>query len=417
MNLVLILLPLLGVSIIGLIDSVDTRRIRRVTLCVTGAVFASSFFADRFPLFPQSFHLPSGSLELAYFVLPAGAFFLTVVARGLAGKGESLVSLLLLTFYLGGISAAGRPFALAMAAGLLVSAGTLLRIRGQEKRAHALRGLVAAGALFLGLGVAGIAKPDSPWIFQAAFLCLLGVFPFQFWLPRVLGESPFLFGSVGAVLVTRFAIVIYLRFAPERPEPLIAVLALLGIVWCGFAAFGADDLRERLGYMSQVHTALAVWAASHGAREAALMLLLLTTAPAVLWGLASSVLFDRLKYLSLERITGLGPQLPRLTLVFLLAAAGMAFFPGSCAFSGFSVLLESARAAPRAWLVCTVAAFTLLLAAGQAYVAIAFGEGGEDVRRSGDLNRRELLGAVPLAVCVAAGLWPGFGAFLVSLLG
>jgi NADH:ubiquinone oxidoreductase subunit 4 (subunit M) len=147
----------------------------------------------------------------------------------------------------------------------------------------------------------------------------------------------------------------------------------------------------------------------------AVLVLLLTLPPTVLWGVGSSILYDRLKYLNLDRLHGIGTQLPRMNLLFVAGAAGIAFFPGSSAFPGLVLLVEEVGPEAQTWGVAA-AAVLLFLSAGQVYMQLAFGETPEDLRRAGDLNSRELAAVIPLGLCVAAGLWPGLHSILRTLL-
>jgi len=306
-----------------------------------------------------------------------------------------------------GVFAKTRFYAVVAALCLWALLGALIRLRGLEDRSRALRALGIAAALSLSFGAVGVVWERPAWIFEISLVALMGAFPLHFWLPNLVPYSPFLGATLAPILLGRFAAIACLNLCPVEPNAAFAVLGLAGALWCGCASFATDNLREKLGYFASAHGSLCLWAIGKGAPELAVLLMLVTLPGIVLWGLAASILYDRLKYLDLDRLRGLGAQLPRMNLLYIGAALGVAFFPGTSAFPGLVFLIE--RAPRGGWEVWGIgAAFLLLfLSAGATYVRMAFGETAEDVRRTGDLNVRELAAVIPLGLCVAAGLAPG----------
>jgi NADH:ubiquinone oxidoreductase subunit 4 (subunit M) len=420
-NLVLILLPIAGAGVIGALSAARNQVIRKTAVVTAGLIFAASFFTTKLPLLTVVLRSELTTLEIAVVAGLSGSFFFVMLARGLAAKNETVCALLLVASGLFGILATTLLYAMVAILPLWLLAGTLIRLRGQDGRGNALRALTVAAALCLGFGILALILDHPPlrglslWLRGLSLLCLLGAFPFHFWLPRLLPDAPFLLATLAPVVLTRFAALTYARFCPAVSIPTLSVLGLCGIFWCGFASLAADNLREKLGYFVGVQSALAMWAIGNGSPQVALLFLLLTLPATVLWGVGASILYDRLKYLDVDRLHGIGTQLPRMNLLLATAAAGVAFFPGSLSFPGLAILLE--KVSPTAGAVAVGAASVLVfLSAGHVYVQIAFGESAEDLRRAGDLNRRELAAVIPVGLCVAAGLWPGLTGVLRSLL-
>jgi NADH:ubiquinone oxidoreductase subunit 4 (subunit M) len=412
-NVVLILLPLAGTTAVALIKAANNRAIRRTAVVAAAATFGASIFAGTAPAVPGLLRAGLSPLETSLVITLCGCFFLVVVARGLAARSETICSLLLLSAFLLGIFAANRVVLVIALALLWLLVGTLLKLRGLEGRERALGSFAVAAGVSLAFGF-GAVLSHRPVLLQIALVCLLGAFPAHFWLPRMLPRSPFLLATLAPVLLTRLSVAAYVRFLPVEPNDLLAAFGLIGAVWCGTASLAGENLREKLGYFVGVQASFSLWAIGKGAPDAALLLILVTTPPTVLWGLGTSILFDRLKCLEADRLQGIGVQLGRLNLLLIFAALGIALFPGTVGFPGAVFLLEQVTSATEVW--CLGAAVVLLLlSSGHAYVRVAFGETSDELRRSGDLNARELAAGVPLGLCVAAGLWPGLAGALRAI--
>ena len=413
MNLALFLFLGAGAVTVVYMRGARSRTFRKIALVAAGLTFAGSFFVTTVPLFPSVLRSDLPPLEIGVVAALCGSFFFTLLGRGLAAKSETICSLLLMAAGLYAILAPSREQFLVALLLLWLLAGALLRMRGFERREPALRALVLAAGTSLGFGLAALVWPDVPWLLGVALVCLLGAFPAHFWMPQLLPEAPFLLAALAPIVLTRVAALAYVHFCPG-PNGLFAVFGLIGVLWCACASFAADNLRERLGYFVGAQSCLALWALGRGEPNVAVFFLLVTIPPTVLWGVGASILFDRLKYLSIDRLRGVGVQLPRMNMLLIAAAVGIAFFPGSSSFAGLASLLEKATIGLEPYLV-GAAALLLFLSAGSAYVRICFGEVAEDLRRSGDLNSRELAAVIPVGLCVVVGLWPGIGALLRAL--
>jgi NADH:ubiquinone oxidoreductase subunit 4 (subunit M) len=414
-NLVLILIYLVGALLVAITDAARNRLIRGTALVIGALAFGGSLAAGKFPVFPELLRATLTALEGGLIAGVCGSFFFIMLARGLAAKSETIGALLLMASAVFGLFAATRAYALAAALLLWVFLAVLVRLRGLEERNRALRALAVAAAVSLGFGIAGILREQPSWIYGISLIALLGAFPLHFWLPQLMPEAPFLGSTLSPILVSRCAAAACLRFYPAEPNAAFAVLGLVGAVWCGCASFAAGNLREKLGYFAGVHASLALWAIGKGSPELAALILIVTLPGIILWGLGSSILFDRLKYIELERLRGIGAHLPRMNVLFILGALGIALFPGTSAFAALIVIVEKTETEGEVWRL-GAAVVLLFLAAGSTYFRLAFGEVAEDLRRAGDLNRRELSAVIPLGCCVAAGLVPPLVSFLRGLL-
>ena len=415
MNVVLVLLPVCGAAVVACVNGTYNRAIRRIALSFALVTFAASFLCTKLSVLPDILRSELSPLDLSVAAVLSGSFFFVLLARGLAARSETICALLFMAAGLMAILAKGLEQFLFAVLFVWVLAALLLQLRGLEKRESALRSLGGAAVLSVVLGIAALLGAYRNVLLGLSMVCLLGAFPAHLWLPRVLAQASFLLAVLAPVVMTRVAAAGYVTFCASEPNGVFAILGLAGVLWCSCASIASANLGEKLGYLVGVQSSLALWAIGKGVPETALLFLLVTAPPTVLWAIGSGILFGRLKHLDLEHIQGIGPQLPRLNLVFIAAVLGVALFPGTSSFAGIVLLLKHAGT----WwerLGVGGAAVLLFISAGYAYLRLAFGEVSKELRRAGDLNRRELAAVIPVGLCVAVGLWPGFVKLIKGLI-
>ncbi len=400
------------------------RAIRVVALVATGVAFAATLvpLAAR-QWVPAALRSDLPSRDAWLFAALAGSFFVTFLARGLAAKAESIASLFLMAAGLFAVVAPNVESFYAALLALWVSGGVLLRLRGIEGKAIAFRAFGTAAVLSLGLGLAalllkrhGVLASVSPSLLGFSLLCVLCAFPLHFWMPVALPSAPFLLATLVPVVFARVGIAGFVHFARvDTVAGLLCALGLVGTCWCACATFAADNLREKVTYLLCAQSSLCAWAVGKGLAREAEVLLLAATPAAVLLGIGVSILYDRLKYLDCTRLCGIAAHLPRMHCLLAVAMLGVVFLPGSASFLGLWLLLPYAITAwEMALLACAL--LVLFFAGGHTYMRVCFGEGGDDLRRAGDLNTRELAAVIPLAALVLAGLWPGLSKVLREIL-
>ncbi len=241
--------------------------------------------------------------------------------------------------------------------------------------------------------------------------------PFHTWLPSVLSEGPvgmsiFLVGlKMGIYGFIRFAI----PLAPEAAREwfwLMAVLALIAIIYGALIALVQPNLRRLLAFASVSHVGLVTLGlfslSVQGLQGGLLMLINLGVAGAGLFFLAA-FLYARTGSWELSSFGGMARHVPLLaTFFFIVGLAGIGM-PGTSGFPGeFLILLGAFRAH---WALAGVAVLGVILSAAYFltyYERAFFGPVTRDaVRRSQDLRPRETVIAATLVVTIFwIGLFP-----------
>ncbi|MDQ3771260.1 MAG: NADH-quinone oxidoreductase subunit M [Actinomycetota bacterium] len=243
------------------------------------------------------------------------------------------------------------------------------------------------------------------------------LFPLHSWLPPALQEGP-----IGiAILLAGLKVGVYgfLRLImPLTPEPfmgwrwLIALLAVIAILYGGFAALAQPDLRRLVAFASVSHVGLALLGLSSanadGVSGAVFLLANLgLTSTGLL--LIAGFLHQRLGSTDLGAFGGLATRTPVLTAFALVFAFAEAALPGTSGFPGeFLALLGAFREFGPPALIALV---IVVLAAGYTLIWLQRAFYGpvtnNRVDHIIDLGPREAALALAVAaVIVALGLFP-----------
>jgi NADH-quinone oxidoreductase subunit M len=254
--------------------------------------------------------------------------------------------------------------------------------------------------------------------------------PVHTWLPDAYAEAPlpitFLLSAVLAKMGTYGILRLAIPLAPDAALslglPVLGSLGVLGIVYGAFCAFGQTDLRRLLAYSSVSHLGFCV-----------LGLVTVTVAGLtggllhmVNHGLATGLLFLLIGMLA-DRyggnregpaFSGLAAKFPTMALLVMLGSLASVGLPGLNSFVSEVLMLAGVVASDarpgdgRGWTLAVGAAAGIVLGAWYTMTMLRnvfFGPlrepGGGGPRP--DLNGRELVAALPLAVfCVVLGLFP-----------
>ena len=208
------------------------------------------------------------------------------------------------------------------------------------------------------------------WAFPVLFLgfaVLAGIWPFHTWAPTGHVAAPTAASMLLAGVVMKLgafgALCVAMPLFPQgfvQWQPVIASLAVIGVVYGALTALVQKDLKFVIGYSSVSHMGfvlLGMAAASHwGLRGAVLQMISHGIIAGLLFGIAGRVVYERTHTRDLTELRGfdLWHTLPGAAVAFTLATAASMGLPG---FSGFvaeiSVVIGLWQTFP--WLVPVVA--------------------------------------------------------------
>jgi NADH-quinone oxidoreductase subunit M len=267
------------------------------------------------------------------------------------------------------------------------------------------------------------------WLFLAFFLGFavkVPIWPLHTWLPDAHVEAP----TAGSVLLAgvmlkmgtygfiRIALPILpiavAKGAPGLPawQPILAVLAVISIVYGAAVAFAQTDLKKLVAYSSVSHMGFVMLGI------ASLTAAGINGAVAVMFshGLVTGLLFlmvgmvyERGHTRKIEDLSGLMPQVPRIGAVFAIASFASLGLPGLSGFVGeFLSLLGAWQSDIARWVVVGSAVGVLLAAAYMLWMVqrVILGDPSRTVAVMDDMTGLELATVLPLlALTFVVGIY------------
>ena len=253
------------------------------------------------------------------------------------------------------------------------------------------------------------------WLFLGFFLAFaikVPLFPFHTWLPDAHVEAPtagsaLLAGvllKMGAYGLLRYCLPLFPNAAREF-APLIAVLAIVGILYGALVSLVQPDMKKLIAYSSVSHmgfVVLGIMAMNVIGIEGAIYLMLAHGLSTGALFLIAGMLYDRRHTHLISEFGGLATPLPVLSAFLLLACLASLGLPPLINWVGEFLILvgvfqASVTQAVLAALGVVLAAVYLLWM----YQRVVFGEVKNEANRAlRDLSRRELAILIPLAVLI-----------------
>jgi len=464
----LIFLPLAGMLLLAFVPGSNTRAVRLVTLLVTVLLFLVSLplawefegtgpmeFEERAPWVPAfgiSYHVGIDGISL--FLLLLTTFLAPLVylsawnAITSRVKEFALFYLLLHTGMIGAFVALDLFLFYVFWELMLVPMAFLIGVWGGERRIYAAVKFVlytVVGSLLMLAALLVLARHAAEasghlsfdWAdlvgtpvprtlqmllfgaFALSFAIKVPLFPFHTWLPDAHVEAPTAGSAILAGILLKMGTYGFLRYAmPLFPEaaqaaaPLLAFLALVGIVYGALVAMVQDDVKKLVAYSSVSHlgfVVLGLFAFNTSGIQGAIYVMLAHGLSTSTLFLLVGVIYERRHTRLISEYGGLARPMPLFAAVFLVTTLASIGLPALCGFVGeFLVLFGTFRVHPGQ---AAIAATGVVL--GAVYMLwmvrrVFFGPITSDANRNlRDLSIRELVVIVPLlAGMVALGVHP-----------
>jgi NADH-quinone oxidoreductase subunit M len=265
------------------------------------------------------------------------------------------------------------------------------------------------------------------WGFAAAFAIKVPIWPLHSWLPDAHVEAPTAGSVILAGVMLKLGTYGFVRFnlgmfpeAAVRAAPVLATLAVIGIIYGAIVSYAQTDAKKLVAYSSVSHLGFVILGLfalnTQGIQGAILQMINHGLSTGALF-LLVGVIYERRHTRELAQFGGLWKVMPiygALMLIVVLSSMGL---PGLNGFVGeFAILLGAWGAGQPggplgSYLYAAIAAIGVILAA--VYMLWMFqrmflGEVTNEKNRGlADLNRREIAILVPLLVLIFwIGLYP-----------
>lgn len=463
----IVFLPLLGAALLMVLPRVSNAVVRGVSLGVLLADFALSLkllpgfesvaglqFVERVPWvqrFDISYWLGIDGISLWLVLLTTFLGPIIVLSTFSAVRERvrefMIFFLLLQTAMLGTFCAQDLVLFYIFWEAVLLPMALMIGIWGGQRKIYAAVKFVlytVVGSMLMLVGVlylyskAGtfsidairqisLSATEQAWLFGAftiAFAIKVPIFPVHTWLPDAHVEAPTA-GSVvlagvmlkmGTYGLIRFSIPLF-PLAVERFAPLLAVLAVIGIVYGALVAMVQKDVKKLVAYSSVSHlgfVVLGLFALTTESVAGAMVVMLAHGLSTGALFLLVGVIYERRHTRLISDFGGLAHGMPLFAVAFMIATLASVGLPGMSGFVGeFLVLVGSFRSMSlvSAQIFAAIAATGVIL--GAVYMLwmvqrVFFGPvTHEENRGLRDLNLREVLVMLPLVILMFwMGLYP-----------
>ncbi len=195
--------------------------------------------------------------------------------------------------------------------------------------------------------------------FALAFAIKVPVFPLHTWLPDAHVEAPTGGSVILAGVMLKFGTYGFLRYAwPLFPlaaaqlAPLLAILAVIGIIFGALMAYVQDDAKKLVAYSSVSHLGLVVLGivtlTEAGVQGALYQMLAHGISTGGLF-LGVGWLYDRRHSRKLADFGGLWAKTPVFAACFLVIVLASVGLPGLCGFVGEFLVLLGSFTADKTW--------------------------------------------------------------------
>ncbi len=261
------------------------------------------------------------------------------------------------------------------------------------------------------------------WLFLAfafSFAIKVPLFPVHTWLPLAHTEAPTAGSVILAAILLKMGTYGYVRFAmPLFPDasaqftPLIATLAVIGIIYAALVAMVQEDVKKLVAYSSVAHLGfvmLGIFALNQqGVAGGMLQMLNHGVSTGALF-LIVGFIYERRHTRLITDFGGLSKQMPIFATIFMIVTLSSIGLPGTNGFVGEFLVLLGAFESSLRWFAVIATSGVILSAVYMLWMfqRVMFGELNNPKNKVlEDLNAREITIMVPLvALIFIMGVYP-----------
>src|SRR5512138_2045871 len=273
---------------------------------------------------------------------------------------------------------------------------------------------------FFGLNLDPVTQTWMFLAFALAFAIKVPMFPLHTWLPDAHTEAPTAGSVILAAVLLKFGTYGYVRFAMplfpnavERFTPLMATLAVIGIVYAALVAMVQEDVKKLVAYSSVAHLGyvmLGIFALNQQGIQGGMLQMLNHGVSTGALFLIVGFIYERRHTRLITDFGGLSKQMPIFATIFMIVTLSSIAVPGTNGFAGeFLILLGSFQSTLRPWAV--IATSGIILSAVYMlwmFQRVMFGElNNPKNQQLADLNAREIGIMAPLIFLIFyMGVYP-----------
>jgi NADH-quinone oxidoreductase subunit M len=261
------------------------------------------------------------------------------------------------------------------------------------------------------------------WLFLAfafSFAIKVPLFPVHTWLPLAHTEAPTAGSVILAAILLKMGTYGYVRFAvPLFPDaaarftPLVATLAVIGIIYAALVAMVQEDVKKLVAYSSVAHLGfvmLGIFALNQqGVAGGMLQMLNHGVSTGALF-LIVGFIYERRHTRLITDFGGLSKQMPLFATIFMIVTLSSIGLPGTNGFVGEFMVLLGAYESELRWFAVIATSGVILSAVYMLWMfqRVMFGELSNPKNQVlKDLNAREIVIMAPLVVLIfVMGVYP-----------
>ncbi len=251
--------------------------------------------------------------------------------------------------------------------------------------------------------------------FSVGFMIKVPMFPFHTWLPDAHVEAPTAGSVILAGILLKMGTFGFLRYSlPLFPDGfeayrgLIAILAIIGIIYGGLMAWVQSDMKKLVAYSSVAHMGFAMLGIASGnpigIQGAVLVMISHGLTTGALFFLVG-MLYERRHTRLIRDYSGIANRVPNLSTFFVFMALASIGLPGLSGFVGEFLTMIGAYKANPVWGYLAVPGVVVAAIYMLSLVKrVVFGQLDPESAKMPDVSFREALILVSLAIFV---IWIG----------